>query len=495
MPNRTLLQGFHWYYPEGGKLWPDIAARAEDLARLGLTDVWLPPAYKGASGGYSVGYDTYDLFDLGEFDQKGSVPTRYGDRAAFGAACAALRAQGLRVILDVVFNHKMGADETERVTVQRVDPENREAFLGEPFEATTYTRFTFPGRAGKYSEFVWDARCFTGVDRIEDPSEDALVKILNDYGAGEWNDEVDDELGNYDFLMGADVEFRNRAVYEELKYWGRWIAEQVPVDGFRLDAAKHIPAWFFRDWVGHLRETVNPELFVVAEYWKPDTGALSAYLDLVDAQLTLFDVGLHMTFHEASQAGKDFDMRQIFAGSLVAQMPDKAVTFVENHDTQPLQSLEASVEPWFKPLAYALILMREEGVPCVFWADLFGASYRDTGGDGEEYAIEMPAIDCLPDLLRARARFAHGAQTDLFDDPNCLAIVRHGTAEAPGSVTVLTNGDAAEKWVDLGPERAGARFCDFLGKHEGEVVLDEAGQGAFPVPPGAVSVWVPVEAL
>ncbi|MDI8752022.1 hypothetical protein MJH54_31455, partial [Salmonella enterica subsp. enterica serovar Montevideo] len=41
-----------------------------------------------------------------------------------------------------------------------------------------------------------------------------------------------------------------------------------------------------------------------------------------------------------------------------------------NHDTQPLQALEAPVEPWFKPLAYALILLRENGVPSVFYPDL-----------------------------------------------------------------------------------------------------------------------------
>ncbi len=35
------------------------------LAELGVTDLWLPPAYKGAAGGYSVGYDSYDLFESG----------------------------------------------------------------------------------------------------------------------------------------------------------------------------------------------------------------------------------------------------------------------------------------------------------------------------------------------------------------------------------------------------------------------------------------------
>ena len=85
MAGRVLLQFFHWYYPDGGRLWGEVAEKAGSLADMGITDVWLPPAYKGAAGGYSVGYDTYDLFDLGEFDQKGTVPTKYGDRDALEA--------------------------------------------------------------------------------------------------------------------------------------------------------------------------------------------------------------------------------------------------------------------------------------------------------------------------------------------------------------------------------------------------------------------------
>lgn len=80
----------------------------------------------------------------------------------------------------------------------------------------------------------------------------------------------------------------------------------------------------------------------------------------------LFDAPLQMKFHEASRQGRDYDMSQIFSGTLVEADPFHAVTLVTNHDTQPLQALEAPVEPWFKPLAYALILLRENGVPSVF---------------------------------------------------------------------------------------------------------------------------------
>ena len=490
MSHRTLLQFFHWYTPEGGKLWDEIAEKSGGLAEMGVTDVWLPPAYKGASGGRSVGYDTYDLFDLGEFDQKGSVATKYGTRAAFETATAALKSSGVRAIHDVVFDHKMGADETERVSVRRANPENRVEIEDEAFEADAYTRFTFPARQGKYSQFIWDMKCFNGIDHIENPDENGVFLLVNEYADGEWNTDVDQEKGNFDYLMGANVEPRNNAVYEELKYWGRWFAEQVPCDGFRLDAVKHIPAWFFRDWVGHMRETLGDELFVVAEYWNPDREALRNYLEQVDHQLVLFDVALHHKFYDASKSGADFDMRTIFEGTLVEDQPDFAVTLVGNHDTQPLQAMEAPVEPWFRPLAYALILLRQHGVPCVFYPDLYGARYSDAGADGETHDVELPAIDCLPALIHARQAYAHGDQTDLFDDPHLIGFVRHGTGDQPGCVVLMTNGDAATKTVELGEHHADAAFCDILGHCDGEIVADGEGRAEFRVNAGSVSVWV-----
>ena len=66
-----------------------------------------------------------------------------------------------------------------------------------------------------------------------------------------------------------------------------------------------------------------------------------------------------------------FDMRQVFAGTLIETRPDWAVTFVDNHDTQLGQSLESWIEGWFKLHAYSLILLRNEGTP----VDLLGRSF------------------------------------------------------------------------------------------------------------------------
>ena len=72
-----MMQYFHWYIAPDGTLWQEVATRAKDLAAAGITALWLPPAYKGSGGGYDVGYGVYDIYDLGEFDQKGSTPTKY----------------------------------------------------------------------------------------------------------------------------------------------------------------------------------------------------------------------------------------------------------------------------------------------------------------------------------------------------------------------------------------------------------------------------------
>ena len=490
MKNPTLLQAFHWYYPDGGKLWPEISERAAGLNEIGINMVWLPPAYKGASGGYSVGYDSYDLFDLGEFEQKGSVATKYGDKNQLLTAINALHEHNIAVLLDVVVNHKMGADEKEAIRVNRVNEQDRTQIDDEIIECEAWTRYTFPDRNGQYSQFIWDFKCFSGIDHIENPDEDGVFKIINDYTGEGWNTQVDDEMGNFDYLMGENIDFRNHAVTEEIKYWARWVMEQTHCDGFRLDAVKHIPAWFYKEWINHVQEVAPQPLFIVAEYWSHDVDTLQQYISQVDGNTMLFDAPLHMKFHEASLQGRDYDMSQIFSGTLVETAPFHAVTLVANHDTQPLQALEAPVEAWFKPLAYALILLRENGVPSVFYPDLFGASYDDTGGDGETYHIDMPVIDKLDQLILARQRFAHGVQTLWFDHPNCIAFHRSGTAEDPGCVVVMSNGDEGEKTLSLGENYGNKSWRDFLGNRQETVTTDEQGDGRFTCEGGSVSVWV-----
>ena len=94
MANGVMMQYFHWYNPADGLLWNEVRSRATELAAAGITGIWLPPAYKGTGGGYDVGYGVYDMYDLGEFDQKGSVRTKYGTREEYLAAVKVAAVRG-----------------------------------------------------------------------------------------------------------------------------------------------------------------------------------------------------------------------------------------------------------------------------------------------------------------------------------------------------------------------------------------------------------------
>ena len=491
-----MMQYFHWYIPADGNLYTEVSKNAENLSSLGITAIWLPPACKGDGGGFASGYDIYDLYDLGEFDQKNSVRTKFGTLEQYKTAVDTIHQKNMHVYADIVVNHKAGSDGTERIWVRRVNPDNRNEFISGPFEINAFTKFTFPGRGNKYSSFIWDSKCFTGVDYAEDLGETAIFSIQNDYGEG-WEGVIEHEKGNYDYLMYADIEFRNPAVREELKNWGKWYLDKIGFDGVRLDAVKHIAPQFFNEWLDHMR-SIKPDLFAVGEYWAPGKIAqLLKYIDATEGRMSLFDSSLHHTFHIASNTGKDFDLTKVFDDSLVQANPQLAVTVVDNHDTQPLQSLEAPVENWFKPLAYALILLREAGYPCIFYPDLYGAHYIGTGHDGNDVEIFLAPCENLDKLLLARKLFSYGIQYDYLDHANCIGWIREGVEEFinSGCAVLISNGDEGFKKMNMGKMHAGKTFIDYLNKYPGEIILDEDGSAEFHVSAGSVSVWVSKDGL
>lgn len=120
---------------------------------------------------------------------------------------------------------------------------------------------------------------------------------------------------------------------------GKWYQALTDVDGYRLDAVKHIRFDLFVDWLLHRREEKGEELFVVGEYWSDELDKLQEYLDSSGNLISLFDVPLHFNLFQAASTMGEFDMRQIFTGTLIETRPDWAVTFVDNHDTQHGQKL------------------------------------------------------------------------------------------------------------------------------------------------------------
>lgn len=165
---------------------------------------------------------------------------------------------------------------------------------------------------------------------------------------------MDSEHGNFDYLMCNNIDYDHPDVVAETERWAQWCIDEFNIDGFRIDAMKHISAGFIAHLLSYIRGQLNkPDFFCVGEYWKQDLNDVDIHLDN-NGHIHLFDVPLHFNFKRAGEEGPSFDMRTIFDGTLVQSSPEAAVTFIDNHDTQPYQSLESFVPAWFKPLAAAV---------------------------------------------------------------------------------------------------------------------------------------------
>jgi len=471
--NGLMMQYFEASLRSDCGLWRSIKKEASKLAAEGVTSLWLPPAYKGAAGVEDMGYDVYDLYDLGEFKQKGTMKTKYGTKKDYLEAIETLHALGINVYADVVLGRRSGADDIEIISAEEFNELNHYQMIGDKKRVGAVTKFSFPGRKGKYSDFKWDWKCFRGInwdqkqvlETVKDLPEDKLKK-----------------LKACDYIMDADIDFENHEVFEELVHWALWYLETTGVDGFRLDGAKDIPAMFSRDFMYRIRENCDRELFTVGDYWNGDVNVLERYLEDIKSEASLFDVPLHYNFYHCSQAHGDYDLRGLFDGTLMRANPIKAVTFVDSHSTQPGQPMESFVEEWFKPHAYASILLRNEGYPCVFYGDYNGIQSDKI----------KPHKTMLNKLMKLRKTKAYGIQHDYLDDPNCIGWTREGDGEHPdsGLAVIMSDGAGGTKRMYIGRQFAGAHFSDVMGNAKYNIKIDDEGCGNFYVNRDSVAVWV-----
>lgn len=296
--NDTMMQYFEWYLPNDCMLWAKVSTMGETFKKLGINSVWLPPCFKSAGGINDTGYGVYDLYDLGEFNQKDTIRTKYGTKEEYINAINKLQKYNIKVLADIVLNHRLGADEVQDIFACKVNPNNRLEPIEDYKTISAWTKFDFAGRNNMYSDFKLNWSHFNGIDYDAKLEENGIFRFYGKH----WSNDVDKELGNYDYLMGCDVDFNNLDVVDDLFSWGKWFLEESHVDGFRLDAVKHIRSSFFKRWLHDLKVHTKKDLFTVGEYFSTNIDALIYYLDTNNEVDTLFDVPLHDHFKIASES-------------------------------------------------------------------------------------------------------------------------------------------------------------------------------------------------
>lgn len=383
----VMMQTFFWDCPRVDERefqwWKTIREQVPALAKAGFTSLWLPPAHKAANlGGPSMGYDPYDYYDLGEFDQKGGIPTWFGTRAELESLIQAAHSHKLSVIADMVFNHNSGAD------AQELNP------------ILNQSRWTlFNPKSGKFPR-NWE--CFH-------PSK---------YES--W-----DEMTFGDM---PDLSHRNPYVFNELLNLARWLIEEIHFDGFRYDFVKGFNAATIQAMqeFRYMRDGNYFAPYGVAEYWDSTQNTINwvnnanfSNTNPVDA----FDFPLReMLKALCDQYG--FSLKNLTTwDTVLRRQQQSAVTFVENHDLRD----EGRPIVNEKLLAYSYILTHE-GYPCVFWYDYFNLNLA---------LADSP--NGIAALVTAHEKYAGGNTDVLYVDDNLYIMQRTGFDEKRGLVYVLNN--------------------------------------------------------
>ena len=122
--NITMFQSFEWYVPADQKHWQRLFRALPRLKDIGISSMWIAPGCK-ATNPHDNGYGVYDLYDLGDFHQKGSRPTKWGSKEDLLQMLARAENLNIGIYWDTILNHKASADHTERCMAVKVDPDGQ----------------------------------------------------------------------------------------------------------------------------------------------------------------------------------------------------------------------------------------------------------------------------------------------------------------------------------------------------------------------------------
>ena len=53
---------------------------------------------------------------------------------------------------------------------------------------------------------------------------------------------------------------------KEVISWGKWVVNELKLDGFRMDAVKHISEGFMKEFLDEVRSVYGQEFYSVGEY-------------------------------------------------------------------------------------------------------------------------------------------------------------------------------------------------------------------------------------
>jgi glycosidase len=288
---------------------------------LGVTGLWLMPIHPSPS---YHGYDVTDYY---------AVNPQFGTMEDFKVLLDEAHARGIRVTIDWVPNHTSNQHPWFE---QAKDPDS-------PYrDWYRWTTEQFPGPGWRYG------------------------------GGGA------SYYANFAEYM-PDLNYANPAVVAEMKNVVRFWLKEVGIDGFRLDAAKHIheegsvtentPGT--HAWYKDLRpfyKGVDPQAMMVGEV-ADDSQTVSTYLQGDELDLAFdFDLAGKILTAVQAQSGEDFG--DFLSRELTLFQPGQFATFLTNHDQNRAMSVLSDDVEVAKNAAF--LLLTSPGVPFLYYGEEIG---------------------------------------------------------------------------------------------------------------------------
>ncbi|MCC6460649.1 MAG: lamin tail domain-containing protein [Saprospiraceae bacterium] len=398
----VILQGFYWNtHPgdvsnttTGGIWWDTLNTVAPQLAAAGFQTVWTPPPTKSFAGVWDMGYGTYDYFDLGNILSKGTTRTRHGSRAELSTMITALHNNGLKVMADVVLNHRGGANAQAPYQIGGFGtgynvfmPESQRIPSG---PEDVHPTIQHPDLNPDYHNRIF----FEDICHFNE--HDAFPPTNADGSPGAWYYGAPTLLGS----MG-----------DSLIMWGRWLVNDIGYDELRLDAVKHIDPWFIKKFLIESKNGDQP--FAIGESFEYGSANLVNYWTEVqkpensggvkNAKISLFDFPLRGALKSVlNTTDGSIDLYNTLGNAGLVWGTTMGgfdvVTWLESHDTDrqgyigasagcPIpygaSCLELHTENDHDPvtsdkedMGYPFLLAAE-GRPVVFWKDWYWYGLAD----------------------------------------------------------------------------------------------------------------------
>jgi glycosidase len=303
-----------------------VAEKLDYIETLGIDALWLMPFNESPS---YHGYDTTNYYD---------VNSDYGNLEDLKNLIDEAHRKDIKIIMDLVINHSSSEHPWFKKAL-----ENQEGYKDYFVWATPFDPL---GENGEWGQKIWHS------------------KNAKDYYMGIFWQEM------------PDLNLRNPKVREEMKSIAKfWV--DLGVDGFRLDASKHIDhgdskythLWW--DEFNNYVKSLDSEIYLVGENWDSNVNVITPYFDYMDSSFnfSFSDLIIKTVNNQTYQniLGEQLEMHEKYA-EVSEDFID--ATFIRNHDMSRAQSEVFDNKD--KAKLAAAIHLTLPGTPFIYYGEELG---------------------------------------------------------------------------------------------------------------------------